>query len=122
MEKTLSHTVVILVCDLIDISGLNSILMLGDCVGTGGRIGKNWHWRSYVGVGLANKLSSPVSPAKYSCGVFLRKNDNLGELGHRGFLAYLVVYLICFIFVTAREAVFGEDYVIEFCGGTCSEQ
>ena len=43
---------------------------------------KDYHWRSYLGIGLSNKLNSPVSDAKYTCGVFLQKNGSLGELGH----------------------------------------
>ena len=27
---------------------------------------------------------------------------------------------VCYIFVTVREAVFGKDYMPEFCGGTYS--
>ena len=38
-----------------------------------------------MGIGLANKLKSSVSTAKYPCGVFLQKNGSLGKLGHQGF-------------------------------------
>ena len=37
-------------------------------------------------MGLANWLKFPVLAAKYPCGVFLRKNGSLGELGHQGFI------------------------------------
>ena len=52
---------------------------------------KDWHWRLYLGIGLANKLKSPVSAAMYPCGVLLPKNGSLGELGHWGFLTFLVI-------------------------------
>ena len=45
---------------------------------------------SYLGIDLANKLKSSVLATKY-CDVFLRKNGNLSELEHRGFLAFLVI-------------------------------
>ena len=43
---------------------------------------------SHLGIGLAYKLKSPASAPKYPCALFIRKNDSLGELGHRGFLAF----------------------------------
>ena len=46
---------------------------------------------SYLGIDLANKLKSSVLATKYPCDVFLRKNDNLSELEHRGFLAFLAI-------------------------------
>ena len=52
---------------------------------------KDWRWKSYLGIGLTYKLKSPVSAAKYIFGVLLQKNDSLGELGHQGFLALLMV-------------------------------
>ena len=41
-------------------------------------------------MGLAKKLNSSVLASKYPFGVFL-KNGSLGELGHRDFIAFLVV-------------------------------
>ena len=55
-----------------NISRLNSILMLCDCVGER----------------LKYKLKSPASAPKYLSVLFIRKNDSLGELGHRLFLAF----------------------------------
>ena len=42
-------------------------------------------------MGLVKWLKSPVLVAKYPCGVFLRKNGNLDELGHRRFIVLLEV-------------------------------
>ena len=70
--EALSPTAVIPVRAQDEISHLNSILMLGDCVG--GRL--------HLGVGLASLLKSPVLGLKYPFGVFLRKRDSLVELGH----------------------------------------
>ena len=54
-------------------------------------------------MGLANWLKSPVLVS-----VFLQKNDNLGELGHQEFIAFLVVDWVCYRFVTVRGAAHGE--------------
>ena len=72
-------------------------------------------------MGLANWLKSPVLAAKYPCGVFLRKNGSLGELGHQGFITLLVVACICYRVVVVRGVAHGEDYGLEFCGGMYSE-
>ena len=82
---------------------------------------KDWHWKSYLGIGMANKLTSLISAAKYRCCVFLRENGSLSESRPQGFLAFLVADYVCYIFVTVRETAFGEDYVFEFCGGTFSK-
>ena len=88
-----------------DISRLSNILPMGDCVGER----------------LELKLKCPVSAAKYFFVLSLRKNSNLGELELQGFLALLVLDLVCCIVVTEREDAFGEDYLLKFCGGTYSE-
>ena len=36
-------------------------------------------------------------------------------------MALLLVEKACYMFGTVGEDVFGEDYVLEFCGGTYSE-
>ena len=63
----------IVVCDPIHISHLNTILMLCDCVGE--RL-------THLGIGLAYKLKSPASAPKYPCALFILKNGSLGELGY----------------------------------------
>ena len=77
LMKTHFSTAVILLCDPIHISYLNTILMLCDCVG------ERRHWRSYFDIGLAYKLKSPASTPKCSCALLIRKDDSLGELGHQ---------------------------------------
>ena len=72
-------------------------------------------------MGLANWLKTLVLAVKYSCGVFLRKNDSLGEFRNQKFIAFLMVDWICYSFVTVKDVVDGEDYGLEFCGGTCLE-
>ena len=72
-------------------------------------------------MGLVNWLKLAVLAAKCPFGVFLRKNDSLSELGHRGIVVFLVVEWLCYSFVTLRGVAFEEDYGFEFCGGTCSE-
>ena len=53
--------------------------------------------------------------------MFLQKNDSLRELGHQELLALSVIYQACYMFVTEKQNAFGEDKVLEFCGGTYSE-
>ena len=53
--------------------------------------GKVCLWRSYLDIGLANELKSPVPAAKNPYGVFLRENGCLSGLGYQGSLALLVV-------------------------------
>ena len=55
---------------------LNSILMLGDCVGERLSLGLARRYRSWKSVKM---LSLP-------CGVFLWKNDGFGKLGNQRFL------------------------------------
>ena len=74
---------------------------------------KNRLWKSHLSTGLACELSI--------FGVFLREYCSLGELGHIGFLALLVVGQAYNMFMTIGEDAFGEDYVLKFCGGTHSE-
>ena len=82
--KPLFPTAVILVCDPIHISHLNSILMLCDCVGERLTL-------EVALIGLADILKSPFSARKYPCALLIWKNGRLGELGHRWFLAFFVV-------------------------------
>ena len=72
-------------------------------------------------MGLANWLIFLILATKYPQGVFLRKRDSLSELGYRGFIAFLVVDWVCYIFVAVRSAAHGGDYGLEFYGGMCSE-
>ena len=50
-----------------------------------------------------------------------RKKFTLGEPRHRGFLVFLVVDNICYIFLTVRQAAFAENYALAFCLETYSE-
>ena len=75
--KHLFFTAVILVCNQIHISHVNSILMSCDCVG------ERLSLEVALTIGLAYKLKSPVVAPKYSFALFLQKNGSLGELGHR---------------------------------------
>ena len=72
-------------------------------------------------MGLANWLKPLVLAAKYSCGMFLIKNECLGELRNQKFIAFLMVDWICYSLVTVKDVVHREDYGLEFCGGTCLE-
>ena len=65
-------------------------------------------------MGHANWLKSLVLAAKCPYGAFLRKNGGLGELGHRGFVVFLVVDWVCYMFMILRRVAFGEDYGLEF--------
>ena len=47
--------------------------------------------------------------AKHPCGVSLRRNGSLSEPEHGGFS------------VTVRDVAVGEDYGVEYCGGTCPD-
>ena len=82
---------------------------------------KDWNWRSYLDMGFANSLKSIVLAAKYPCDVLSQKSNSSGELRHQGFIAFLVVDWFCYSLVTLRGVAHGEDYGLEFCGGTCSE-
>ena len=72
-------------------------------------------------MGLANWLQFLVLAVKYPRGVFLRKNGSLRELRHQAFRAFLMTDWVCCRFLTVRGVAHGEDYGLEFYGGTCSE-
>ena len=83
--KPLFPTAVILVCDPIHVSHLNSILMLCECFGERMTLEvalKYWS-RTWI------KISSFGS--KYPCALFMQKKGSLSELGNQWFLAFLVV-------------------------------
>ena len=93
---------------------MNSILMLGDCVG------ERLNLEVVLGIGGANRLKSPVLVVKYQflwC-VSHRKKRSLGELGHRGFIAFFVVVWLCYRFVAVAKVASGENYGLEFFKGT----
>ena len=73
--------------------------------------------------GLANWLKSVVLAAKYPCGMFLQKNNSLGELRHQRFIAFLLVGWVCYSFMPVRGVVHGEDHGFELNGSWthCSE-
>ena len=51
----------------------------GECLQALGTLLKDWYWGSYLGMGLAHWLKSPVQAPKYSSSVFLCFNlDDLG--------------------------------------------
>ena len=50
-----------------------------------------------------------------------RKNGTLGESRYRGFLGFLVVDSICYLFLTLRQTAFGENNALIFCWETYSE-
>ena len=64
-------TAVILVCRPIHISHLNNTVMLCDCIG------------ERLALEVALRYWSSALATKYPCALFIRKNDSLGELGHR---------------------------------------
>ena len=70
---------------------------------------KDWHWRSYLDMGLANW--SKVLTANYPCDVFLRKNGSLGVLRRQWFIAFLVVDWACYSFLTVW-GVLHMDYIM----------
>ena len=53
--------------------------------------------------------------ARYPCGVFLRKTGSLSELGHQGFLVFLVEDLVDFVTVRRMrlEKTNGLNYMGE---------
>ena len=70
-------------------SRLNSILMLCDSVGE----------RLILEFELRNRSWTLVNIPSFGChcGVFLRKNNSLSKLEHKGTLAFLVVGWVCYI-------------------------
>ena len=62
--------------------------MLGDCVGEKLSLGV-----LHLVMGLANWSKCPFATVRHFCGVFLRKNGSLGQLGGQRFLSFLVVYI-----------------------------
>ena len=68
------------------------------------------HLKRSTGLCLVNSISSFTE----STG---SKHGSLVELGHQGFLALMA----CYMFVTVREDVVGEDCVFKFCEGMYSE-
>ena len=59
--------------------------MLGDCVGE--------ILSLEVLLLVMGVAKYPVAAARHLCGVFLRKNGSLGQLGGQSFLYLLVVYI-----------------------------
>ena len=55
----------------------------------------------YLVMGLLNSTKYPVLAAK--CGVLLKKNGSLGQLGGQRCITFLVVHWVCCRFVTARR-------------------
>ena len=51
----------------------------------------------------------------------IEKNGTLGESRHRGFLAFLVVDNICYIFLTLRQTAFGVKIAFTFFWETYPE-
>ena len=52
-------------------------------------------------MGLGNWLKHPVLGTNSNCGV-ITKNGSFGELGHQGFIAFLVIDWVYYRFVTVR--------------------
>ena len=98
-----------LVRNSIGISHLNNTLTLGDCVCERWTLEVVLTYWSYNWSYWSHNLNAQFSAAKYPCGVFLRKKGSLSKLGHRGFLALLVVDYASCMLVTVREDGFGED-------------
>ena len=69
-------------------SYFNTVSMLGDCVDERLSLGV-----LLLVMGLQNWLKCSVVAAKHFCGVVLRKNGSLGQLGGQRFLSFLVVYI-----------------------------
>ena len=60
--------------------------------------------------------------SKYPCALFIRKNDSLGEMTSMVFSLFGgTLGLLHLRGCDGRGGVFGEDYVLEFCGGTYLE-
>ena len=66
--------------------------------------------------GSCKLVKSLVLTAKSPFGVFLWKNGSFSELGHPGFIVFLVEDWVFYRFVTLRGDAFGKDYGFEFCG------
>ena len=66
--------------------------MFDDCIGAVFR---------YLDLGPANSSKYPVLAAE--CGVFLKKNGSLGQLGGQRRITFLVVNWACCRFDTARR-------------------
>ena len=99
-----------------DESHLNSILMLNDCVGERLTLEIITRYGSY------KLVKTPSFGCKLPFWHVLPKNNgSLREVKHQGIVAFLVLHWVCYRLVTVREVVFGEDYGLEFCEGTCSE-
>ena len=69
-------------------SYFNTVSMLGDCVDERLSLGV-----LLLVMGLQNWSKCSVVAAKHFCGVVLRKNGSLGQLGGQRFLSFLVVYI-----------------------------
>ena len=77
---------------------------------------KDWHWRSFLGMGHTNWLLPLVFTEKYFCSVFLWKNGSLGD-----FYSLLVLDWSCCRLETVKGIAYGEDHGLELCGGTFSQ-
>ena len=69
-------------------SYFNTISMFGDCVDERLSLGV-----LVLVMGLQNCSKCSVVAAKHFCGVVLRKNGSLGQLGGQRSLSFLVVYI-----------------------------
>ena len=76
---------------------------------------KDWHWRSYLDMGLAYWLKSIILAVKYPCGVFLWKH------GSQKFISFLLVGWVRYNYslATVIGVAHGEDHGLESFGGTC---
>ena len=77
---------------LLENSCFNNICMLDDCIGVVFR---------YLDMGSMNSSKYPVLAAR--CGVLLKKNGSLGQLGGQRCITSLVVHWVCCRFVTAKR-------------------
>ena len=86
---------------------MNSILILGDCVGERLTMGVVW---------VLQIITTLVFAAKYCYSLFLQKNDSLGA-----FYSVLVIDWDYYSFLNVKRVAYEEDYGLEFCERTCSK-
>ena len=90
-----------------EVSALNNIFNLSDCVG------EKLTLEVVLRYGSCKLVIAPLAfAARYCCSVFLRKNGRLGE-----FYRLLMADWVCYRFLTVKGVAYGEDYELESVTG-----
>ena len=91
-------------------SSFKNILMLGDCAG------EKLTLKVVLRYGSRKLVKTPSFGYKLQLWCVITKNGSFGELGHQGFIAFLVIDWVYYRFVTVRWRLWRAEG--EYTGGT----